>query len=143
MSRSTRAHFVPSIFGFAIAAMALWSGLGQSLVAYDAAAQVDASKSDMPTTPVKSVPDSRPPISCKVAAKGVLIDCHINNGYDLNDVANWFQHEHDQTLQLAVNSVTLAKKFERSFESCVDKKENHARNRSTHDGRARSDTPGQ
>jgi hypothetical protein len=72
-----------------------------------------------------------------VAAKGVLTDCRINDGYDLNDVANWFQDEHDRTLQVAVNGVTLAKKFERSFENCVeqDKKETHGQNGSAHDGR--------
>jgi hypothetical protein len=55
-----------------------------------------------------------------VRANGVLTDCRINDGYNLNDVANWFQDEHDQTLHLAVNSITLAKKFERSLESCTD-----------------------
>jgi len=137
MYRNTRAHFVPSIAGFAIAVMALCCG--QPLAADDARALVDASKplanvrvasnlttksadSNMPTTAVKSVTDSRPPISCKVGANGVLTDCRINDGYNLNDVANWFQDEHDQTLHLAVNSITLAKKFERSLESCTDEK---------------------
>jgi hypothetical protein len=139
MYRNTRAHFVPSIAGFAIAVMALCCGLGQPLAADDARALVDAGKpianvrvasnlttksadSNMPTTAVKSVTDSRPPISCKVGANGVLTDCRINDGYNLNDVANWFQDEHDQTLHLAVNSITLARKFERSLESCTDEK---------------------
>jgi hypothetical protein len=139
MFRNARAHFVPSIAEYAIASLALWCGLGQSLAAHDTPAQVDASKpvahanvasdqaakstySNMPTTAVKSVADPPPPISCKVGAKGVLIDCRINGGYNLNDVANWFQDDHDRTLQLAVNSVTLAKKFERAYKSCVDEK---------------------
>lgn len=88
----------------------------------DAMVKMDAHYSNMPTTAVKNVAYPRPPISCKVSAKGVLIDCRINDGYDLNDVANWFQDDHDRTLQVAVNSVTLAKKLERSFESCLDKK---------------------
>jgi hypothetical protein len=134
MYRNTLAHVVPSI-----AVMALCCGLGQPLAADDARAMGDASKplanvrvasnlttksagSDMPTTPVKSVTDSRPPISCKVGANGVLSDCRINDSYNLDDVANWFQDEHDQTLHLAVNSITLAKKFERSLESCTDEK---------------------
>ena len=140
MYRNTRAHFVPSIAGFALAVMALWCGLGQPLAADDTRAPVEASKplanvrgasnlttksadSNMPTTAVKRVTDSRPPISCKLGANGVLTDCRINDGYNLNDVANWFQDEHDQTLRVAVNSVTLAKKFERSLESCMDEKE--------------------
>jgi hypothetical protein len=57
-----------------------------------------------------------------VGANGVLTDCRINEGHNLNDVANWFQDEHDQTLHLAVNSITLAKKFEDSLESCTDEK---------------------
>ena len=139
MYRNTRAHFVPSVAGFAIAVMALCCGLGQPLAADDARALVDASKplanvrvasnlttksadSNMPTTAVKSVTDSRPPISCKVGAEGVLTDCRINEGYNLNDVANWFQDDHDRTLQLAVNSVTLAQKFEHSLESCAEEK---------------------
>ena len=122
MSRSTRAHFVPAIIGFAIAALALWSELGQPLVALDAPARAVASELDMRMTPVKDVRDSRPPISCKVGGKGVLTDCRINDGYNLNDVANGFQDEHDQTLHLAVDSITLAKKFERSLESCTDAK---------------------
>ena len=139
MYRNTLVNFVASIAGFAIAVMALCCGLGQSLAADDARALVDASKplanvrvasnlttksadSNMPTTAVKGVTDSRPPISCKVGAHGVLTDCRINAGYNLNDVANWFQDEHDQTLHLAVNSITLAKKFERSLESCTDEK---------------------
>lgn len=139
MFRNTRTHFVPSIAGFATAALALWCGLGQPLAAQDAPALVDASKalanvhvagdpttkstdSNMPTTAVKSVTGPRPPISCKVADKGVLTDCRINEGYNLNDVANWFQDDHDRTLQLAVNSVTLAKKFEHSLESCAEEK---------------------
>jgi len=139
MYRNTLANFVPSIAGFAIAVMALCCGLGQPVAADDARALVDASKplanvrvasnlatkspdSNMPATAVNGVTDSRPPISCKVGAHGVLTDCRINNGYNLNDVANWFQDEHDQTLHLAVNSITLAKKFERSLESCTDEK---------------------
>ena len=139
MYRNTRAHFVSSIVGFAIALMALCCGLGQPLAADDTRALVDATKplanvrvatnlttknadSSMPTTAVKSVTDTRPPISCKVGAKGVLTDCRINDGHNLNDVANWFQDEHDQTLHLAVNSITLAKKFEDSLESCTDEK---------------------
>ena len=137
MYRNTRAHFVSS--GFAIVVMALCCGSGQPLAADDARALVDTSKplanvrvagnlttktadSNLPATAVKSVTDSRPPISCKVGAGGVLSDCRINDGYNLNDVANWFQDEHDQTLHLAVNSITLAKKFERSLESCTDEK---------------------
>jgi hypothetical protein len=137
MYRNTRAHFVPSIAGFAIAVMALCGGLGSPLNADDARSLVDAGKpfanvriasnlptkstdSNMPTTAVKGVTDSRPPISCKVGANGVLSDCRINDGHDLNDVANWFQDEHDQTLHLAVSSITLAKKFERSLESCTE-----------------------
>jgi hypothetical protein len=139
MYRNTLANFVPSIAGFAIAVMALCCGLGQPVAADDARALVDASKplanvrvasnlatksadSNLATTAVNGVTDSRPPISCKVGAHGVLTDCRINNGYNLNDVANWFQDEHDQTLHLAVNSITLAKKFERSLESCTDEK---------------------
>ena len=139
MYRNTRAHFVPSIAGIAIAVMALCCDLVQPLAADDARALVDASKplanvrvdsnlttksadSNLPRTAVKSVTDSRPPISCKVGANGVLADCLINDGYNLNDVANWFQDEHAQTLHLAVNSITLAKKFERSLESCGKKK---------------------
>ena len=139
MYRNTRAHFVPSIAGFAIAVMALCCGLGQPLAADDTRALVDASKplanvrvasnltrksadSNLATTAVEVVTDSRPPISCKVGANGVLTDCRINEGHNLNDVANWFQDEHDQTLHLAVNSITLAKKFENSLESCTDEK---------------------
>ena len=139
MYRNTRAHFVPSIAGFAIAVMALCCGLGQPLAADDTRALVDASKppanvrvasnlttksanSNLATTAVEVVTDSRPPISCKVGAHGVLTDCRINEGHNLNDVANWFQDEHDQTLHLAVNSITLAKKFEDSLESCTDEK---------------------
>src|SRR4029077_10448692 len=139
MYRNTRAHFVPSIAGFAIAVMALCCGLGQPLAADDTRALVDASKplanvrvasnlptksadSNLATTAVKVVTDSRPLISCKVGAHGVLTDCRINEGHNLNDVANWFQDEHDQTLHLAVNSITLAKKFEDSLESCTDEK---------------------
>ena len=139
MYRNARAHFVPPIAGFAIAVMALCCGLGQPLAAQNALALVDASQplanvsvasnaitkspdSNLATTAVEKVTDSRPPISCKVGAKGVLTDCRINDGHDLNDVANWFQDEHDQTLHLAVNSITLAKKFERSLESCTDEK---------------------
>jgi hypothetical protein len=139
MYRNTRAHFVPSLAAFAIAVMVLCCGLGQPLAADDARALVDTSKplanvrgannptttsadSNIPTTAVKSVTDSRPPISCKVGGDGVLNDCRINDGYNLNDVANWFQDEHDQTLHLAVNSITLAKKFERSLESCTGEK---------------------
>jgi hypothetical protein len=66
--------------------------------------------------------DLQPPISCKVDGKGVLTDCRINVGYNLNDVANWFQNDHDRILHLAVDSVTLAKKFERSSQSCEDEK---------------------
>jgi hypothetical protein len=119
--------------------MVLWCGLGQPLAADDAPALVDASKplanidvasnlttkitdSNMPTTAVKNVTDQGPPISCKVGAKGVLTDCRVNDGYNLNDVANWFQDDHDRTLHLAVNSITLAKKFEHSLESCADDK---------------------
>ncbi len=139
MYRNTRAHFVPSIAGFAIAVMALCCGVGQPLAADDTRALVDASKplanvrvasnltrksadSNLATTAVEVVTDSRPPISCKVGAHGVLTDCRINEGHNLNDVANWFQDEHDQTLHLAVNSITLAKKFERSLESCTEEK---------------------
>ena len=139
MYRNTLANFVPSIAGFAIAVMALCCGLGQPVAADDARALVDASKplanvrvasnlatkspdSNMPATAVNGVTDSRPPISCKVGAHGVLTDCRINEGHNLNDVANWFQDEHDQTLHLAVNSITLAKKFEDSLESCTDEK---------------------
>jgi len=139
MYRNTRAHFVPSIAGFAIAVMALCCGVGQPLAADDTRALVDASKplanvrvasnltrksadSNLATTAVEVVTDSRPPISCKVGAHGVLTDCRINEGHNLNDVANWFQDEHDQTLHLAVNSITLAKKFEDSLESCTDEK---------------------
>jgi hypothetical protein len=137
MFRNARAHFVPSVAQFAIAYLALWCGLGEPLAAHDT--PVDTSKpvihanvssnqapkstySNMPTPAVKSVAHAPPPISCKVGAKGVLIDCRVNDGYNLDDVANWFQDDHDRTLQLAVNSVTLAKKFERSFESCADEK---------------------
>ena len=139
MSRTTRTNLVPSIAGFATAAIALWCGSAQPLAAQDALAQVAAGKpvtyvslagnpstnstdSNTPATTVKSVVDLQPPISCKVDSKGVLSDCRINAGYTLNDVANWFQDDHDRTLHLAVNSLTLAKKLERSFESCVDQK---------------------
>jgi hypothetical protein len=124
MYRNTRAHFVPSIAGFEIAVMALCCGLGQPLANVRVASNLTTKSADsnMPTTAVKSVTDSRPPISCKVGANGVLTDCRINDGYNLNDVANWFQDEHAQTLHLAVNSITLAKKFERSLESCTDEK---------------------
>jgi hypothetical protein len=139
MFHNTRTHLVPSITGVATAAMALWFGLGQPLAAQDASAQIDTGKpaahiyvvskrttnstdSNAPTTAVKNVTDPRPPISCKVGAEGVLTDCRINEGYNLNDVANWFQDDHDRTLQLAVNSVTLAKKFEHSLESCAEEK---------------------
>ena len=137
--RHTRAHCVLLIGGFATAAMALWCGLVQPLTALDAPAKVGAGKpvayfgvpgnlrmkstSNMPTTAVKNVTYPQPPISCKVAAEGVLFDCRINDGYNLNDVANWFQDDHARTLEVAVNSVTLAKKFARSLESCDDKKE--------------------
>ena len=139
MFRNKRAYFVATIAGFAVAALAVWCGLVQPLAALDTREQFEGSKlvayvyasstltkntdSKKPATAVTTVTQPQPPISCKVAAKGVLTDCRINDGYTLNDVANWFQDEHDRTLQVAVNSLTLAKKLERSFKSCVDKKE--------------------
>jgi len=136
MLRNKGAHLVPSIAGLTTAAIALWFGMAQPLAAHDAPARDDSkslanihvvgnlttnnSDANAPATGV-AVTD-RPPIACKVAAKGVLTDCRINEGYNLNDVANWFQDDHDRTLQLAVNSVTLAKKFEHSLESCTEEK---------------------
>ena len=142
MFHNTHAHFVLSTAGFTIAALVLWCGLAQPLAAQHASALVNASSpiantfvagnvttkttdSTAPAPPVHEVNEvayPRPPIACKVGAKGVLTDCHINEGYNLNDVANWFQDDHDRTLQLAVNSVTLAKKFEHSLESCAEEK---------------------
>lgn len=140
MFRKTRTNLVPSITGFAIAAMALWCGLGQPAAAQNAPAKTDASKtvgyvemsgnlstkntdSNKVVTSVKNNDvDMQPPISCKVDGKGVLTDCRIKVGYNLNDVANWFQDDHDRILHLAVDSVTLAKKFERSSQSCEDEK---------------------
>jgi hypothetical protein len=135
----TRTDFVPSTTWLATAAMVLWYGLAQPVAAQNAPAKAGASKSvtsvsksgnlstkstdsDMPSTAVKKFVDQQPPISCKVAAKGVLTDCRINVGYNLNDVANWFQDDHDRTLQLAVNSLELAKKLEYSSESCKNEK---------------------
>jgi len=54
----------------------------------------------------------------------------------LDDVANWFQDDHDRTLRVAVDSVTLAKKAERSFESCVNEKEH---GHPAHDGQDGAD----
>ena len=142
MIHSTRAHLVLSTAGFTTAALVLWCGLAQPLAAQHAPALVDVSKtvaktyvagslttgstdSTAPATAVQEankVTDPRPPIACKVGAKGVLTECRINEGYSLNDVANWFQDDHDRTLELAVNSVTLAKKFEHSLESCTEEK---------------------
>jgi hypothetical protein len=134
MFRKTR------ITRFANAAMALWCGIAQLAAAQNTPATADASKSvtpvplsadlgtkstdsNMPSTAVKNVLDlQQPPISCKVGAKGVLTDCRISVGYNLNDVANWFQDDHDRTLQLAVDSLALAKRLERSSESCGDDK---------------------
>ena len=124
-------------FRFATAAMALWCGIAQLVAAQNTPAKADASKSvtpvpmssnlgtkstasNMPSTAVKNVLDPQPPISCKVGAKGVLTDCRVNVGYNLNDVANWFQDDHDRTLQLAADSLALAKRLERSSESCGD-----------------------
>jgi hypothetical protein len=139
MFHDTRVHLVSSITVFATAAMALWCAWGQPLAAQDTSARIDTGEpvahiyvlsklttnstdSNAPTTALKNVTDPRPPISCKVGAEGILTDCRINEGYNLNDVANWFQDDHDRTLQLAVNSVTLAKKFEHSLESCTEEK---------------------
>jgi hypothetical protein len=141
MHRKTRTNLVPPITGFATAAMALWCGLGQPAAAQNAPAKTDASKtvgyvemsgnlSTKNTDPNKVATavqnnndvDLQPPISCKVDGKGVLTACRINVGYNLNDVANWFQNDHDRILHLVVDSVTLAKKFERSSQSCEDEK---------------------
>ena len=117
--------------------MALWCGIAQLVAAQNTPAKADASKSVTPVPlsvnlgtkstdsnmpAVKNVQDVQPPISCKVGAKGVLTDCRINVGYNLNDVANWFQDDHDRTLQLAADSLALAKRLERSSESCGDDK---------------------
>lgn len=135
----TRIDFVPSMTWLATAAMVLWCGLAQPVAAQNAPAKADASKSispapmsdnlstkstdsGIPSTAVSKVVDQQPPISCKVGAKGVLTGCRINVGYNLNDVANWFQDEHDRTLQVAVNSLELAKKLEYSSESCTNEK---------------------
>ena len=141
MRRKTRTNLVPSITGFATAAMALWCALGQPAAAQNAPAKTHASAtvghvemsgnlSTNNTDPSKvatavqnnSDVDLQPPISCKVDGKGVLTACTINVGYNLNDVANWFQNDHDRILHLVVDSVTLAKKFERSSQSCEDEK---------------------
>lgn len=129
-----RAIVVFSIVGFASAAISLWCGLVQPLTALDASVKAGkpaayfpaatnptvSTSSNLPSPAVKNVPRPQPPISCKVAGEGVLFDCRVNDGYNLNDVANWFQDEHARTLEVAVNSVTLAKKYERSLESCQD-----------------------
>ncbi|HST10683.1 MAG TPA: hypothetical protein VLL05_09920 [Terriglobales bacterium] len=99
MLRKTRTNLVPSITGFATAAMALWCGLGQPAAAQNAPVKTDASKmvgyvemsgnlSTKNTDPNKAATavqnnndvDLQPPISCKVAGKGVLTACRINVG---------------------------------------------------------------
>lgn len=138
MFRKTSTDFVSSITRFATAALALWWGLAQLVAAQNTRAKTDASNSVMPvsisanvdtkstdsnmSTAVNNVMAPQPPISCKVGAKGALTDCRINVGYNLNDVANWFQDDHDRTLHLAADSLALAKRLERSSESCGDEK---------------------
>lgn len=138
MFRKTSTDFVSSITRLATAALALWCGVAQLVAAQNTPVKTDASNSVMPvfisanvdtkntdsnmSTAVNSVLAPQPPISCRVGAKGVLTDCRINLGYNLNDVANWFQDDHDRTLHLAADSLALAKRLERSSESCGDEK---------------------